>query len=220
MGSQVTKYITVVLASFSFSAAWAQIGYESEYGQRERVREREVERERVVDREPAADVEDRDVVGGIERQDVDRLQTRIRSRNFNAFSFGPTWFNDLGTDSLFYNLAYAYHWETHPQADIRTEASAALADDASAQVYNLNLGLSWLFTNTEFSPVAGVGLGYAYVNAVEPWIEGGNAFSLNGRLGARLFRTTDTQMEAGARLAVLAGGVSATVTGLYVSILF
>lgn len=158
-------------------------------------------------------------VGNINRDDVDRMETRIESKDFNSFFFGPAMSTKVGDDKSLYTLSLGRHWETTPYAEIRGSFHGAFNSDG--QFILAGLGASYLALTTDISPVLGAELGFGYINGKAD----GETTSVGGfgggvHAGMRFFRLSSTQMEVTAYYKTVFAKDSPGITGISLGVLY
>jgi hypothetical protein len=132
-------------------------------------------------------------VGNIPQSQVASMETRIDSRNYQFFGFGPAWLSNTGEEQgIAYHLAYGISREVVPHAAIRAMVQSDFQPQKGAGIAGASLGALGFLTTSDVSPYLGADLGWgtAWGAGVTPQLSWGLS------AGVQLFRTSTTQMGA------------------------
>ncbi len=158
-------------------------------------------------------------VGDIQDEDMDRIERRVRSRQFTSFGFGPFGLSTSAEGGVMYGLSVGRNWEASETGEIRFDVQAAA--NSASQYFGLNLGYGFMPFTGDISPLLGLQLGGGYAG-YKVGDDSKNAAGFGGAAlaGVRFFRTSDTQLELlGSYSAVFAGDTPG-VYGLQLRILY
>lgn len=159
-------------------------------------------------------------VGEIEAGEVDQVQRRRKSLNLSAFGFGPFISSNVGDKAIMYGASMGRHWEVSTVGEIVAEFSGAA--NGHGGLGNFGLGFNAIPLRDEISPVIGAELGLGFANGRDEddkkVTRGG--FTLQGNLGARMFRLASTQMEIMGTYTAILASPTLYVAGLQIRVLY
>jgi hypothetical protein len=134
-------------------------------------------------------------VGEVRKSDQNRLQHRIKSKDFTFVGFGPAWFKHGRTEAAALNIAAAKYWDVAPQAaihlrgDVVTNFDAIQDTDLAEYMISAALGMDYFFNATNFTPFVGADLGFGTYDGETP------TFAIGLQAGLFFFRTSTMQMS-------------------------
>lgn len=136
-------------------------------------------------------------VGSISSSESESIQTRVNSRNYQFFGFGPAMLQNTGEESgLAYHLAWGMSREVVPYASVRGIVQSDFQPKSGAGILGAGLGMMGFLTKSDISPYVGADLGWGMA-----W--GANTvsqFSWGLSAGLQLFRTSSTQLGVETRV--------------------
>lgn len=157
-------------------------------------------------------------VGEISPEDQRHVRARVESLRMTHISFGPSFGSDMNNDKMFYSLHLGSHWEPSTNAEIRLNGDFATASEGNGTWLSGSIGGGWIPLRDNFSPVIGAEFGYGYAHIKHASDPAG--FMVGGYLGVRFFRTSNAQMSIEYFLQNIMDGVTPTMNGFRVGILF
>ena len=155
-------------------------------------------------------------VGEIQRSQEDEMRRRIFSRSFSYFSFGPAGFNNMGiSPQLSYDLGLGHFWEVTPNAAITLMGTGTASGDLKTYFVLGQLGLRYYFTDEDFSPYVGGGLGFGGSASGSSSATTIGGFGGSIGLGVLFFRTSSTQFDVYASYSSIFGNNTIGAPGAY-----
>ena len=155
-------------------------------------------------------------VGEVKRSEEDEMRRRIFSRSFTYFSFGPAGFNNMGIPSqLAYDLGLGHFWEVTPNAAITLMATGTASGDLKTYFVLGQLGLRYYFTDEDFAPYVGGGLGFGGSASASSSATTIGGFGGSIGLGMLFFRTSSTQFDVYASYSSIFGNNTIGAPGAY-----
>ena len=141
-------------------------------------------------------------VGSIDHYEMDQISTRRHSLNLSSIAFGPAQPINLGTSDMMYSLSLSGHREVTEHAEVRIRWGGEFSESGSAYGSSATLGAAFFPLRGNLTPIVGAEFGFGFfggrnVNKITSGFIGSAIF------GVRLFRTSDTQMEAVGRYSLL-----------------
>jgi hypothetical protein len=142
---------------------------------------------------------------------------RKKAMKNTVFGFGPFGRSTLGEGKLNYGFTWGKRWEVAPKAEISSSLLAVINSDGS--VWNGGLGINFIPMATEVSPLIGAELGLGAASGLNGK-DGGAGFSGQINAGARMFRSSETQMEVVASYTGVFGVDAPGAYGLMLKVLY
>lgn len=152
-------------------------------------------------------------LGRINSEQRAALKTRVESKSFWSFGFGPSTGAGLdGTNGeMLYGASITRHWEADLFGEVRASLSGAFGRKSIGAA---TVGGAWLFSTSSVSPYIGLEFGGGSAGSQ------GGGFAGKVVMGTRVFRTSDKQLDLGlSYLAVFTDGTPG-VAGAHLSLLF
>jgi len=136
-------------------------------------------------------------VGNISASQASSMETRINSRNYQFFGFGPASLSNTGEEEgMAYHLAWGMSREVVPHASIRSIVQSDFQPKSGAGIAGGGLGVLGFLTTSDFSPYLGADLGWGIAWGADATTQ--LSWGLSG--GMQLFRTSSTQLGLECRL--------------------
>lgn len=154
-------------------------------------------------------------VGQIEESEKGKYRTRFQSLNLTSIGFGPFNSANTGEGKVMYGLSYGKLWDLRENWNIRLDFLGAF--NADGTYLKGDLGLDYLFTDTDFSPFVGGMFGYGYAHGND---NDKGAFAGTAEFGMRFFRLSETQLEVTMSYSTLFTNSPLSVYGLQLKILY
>ncbi len=128
--------------------------------------------------------------------DLDEDSRKRETAKFIIVGFGPGSLRNIETDGIAYDFYGGRLWEVNPYAAIQAILNV-LTDFDQAALIEAGAGLRGYLLDRDVSPYSGVDFSFGYLRGNER-----NTIGFTGGLsiGAQLFRFSDTQISAGARI--------------------
>lgn len=135
-------------------------------------------------------------VGNIDAHEAGRIETRIRSKQYYLFGFGPGRLLAMDEPAMAYSLMLGYVRDVSSQGAIKAVVEAgAVVEGEPAAILTGGIGFNYYFTAGDVAPLftADFGMGGAYSKSDE--VDDVYGFAAGVGAGVALFRTSDTQLQ-------------------------
>ncbi|MGL1901357.1 MAG: hypothetical protein OCC49_04405 [Fibrobacterales bacterium] len=132
-----------------------------------------------------------DRVGNIDPRNKKKMKTKIESKKYNLFTFGPAFLPGY-SESIQYSAGIGKLWEVTPHGSIKVLFQNSANIKHHDFLSSLSLGLNYYLSDSGFSPFVGFDFGYgASKSELHSWYHG---FGAGASIGLQVFRLSDKQI--------------------------
>ncbi|MGL1934027.1 MAG: hypothetical protein OCD01_03375 [Fibrobacterales bacterium] len=132
-----------------------------------------------------------DRVGDIDPRNQKKMKTKIESKKYNLFNFGPSALPGY-SESIQYSAGFGKLWEVTPHGSIKVLFQNSANIKHHDFLSTLSLGMNYYLTDSGFSPFIGFDFGYGVTKSeLHPWFYG---FGAGASIGVQIFRLSDKQI--------------------------